>query len=248
MRKTFAFLLMLVFPFASHGAGGGDLNLDKANVDLGDQASLQRGAKIFVNFCLSCHDASYMRYERLVTDLGISEDIVRKDLMFAGEKIGDLMTATMPKDDARTWFGTAPPDLSLMARSRGADYLYTYMRSFYVDPDAPGGWNNTVFANVAMPHVMHEWPGTQRAVFTQDESGNQKFERFELVEEGQMSPEEYDSAMRDLTNFMVYLAEPAKLVRYKIGFWVITFLLGMVVLTYLLKKEYWRDVHGDSHH
>jgi len=247
MRK-FAIILMMLLPFGAFGAGGGNLNLDRAHVNLGDQASLQRGAKIFVNFCLSCHSASYMRYERLVTDLGISEDIVKNDLMFAGDKIGELMTTTMPEEDAKKWFGTAPPDLSLMSRSKGADYLYTYMRSFYLDEESPSGWNNTVFPNVAMPHATYEWQGNQRAIFSEDDKGNKQFERFELVKEGKMSPAEYDAAMMDLTNFMVYLGEPAKLVRYKIGFWVISFLLVMICLTYLLKKEYWRDIHGDSHH
>lgn len=243
MRKVLAILAFVLVPLTAHGAGGDNANLDKAHVDLTDMASLQRGARIFVNFCLSCHSAKYMRYERMASDLGIGEDIVEEDLMFASDKIGDLMTTTMPDEDAKEWFGVAPPDLSLMARSRGADYLYTYMRSFYLDESTPSGWNNTVFPNVAMPHAMYEWQGNQEAIFTTDESGNKVFERFELVKEAKLSPEEYDAAMRDLTNFMVYLAEPAKLKRYTIGFWVMVFLLVMVALTYALKKEFWRDVH-----
>jgi ubiquinol-cytochrome c reductase cytochrome c1 subunit len=176
-------------------------------------------------------------------DLGISREIVERDMMFASDKIGDLMTTTMPRVDAQMWFGTAPPDLSLMARSKGPDYLYTYMRSFYLDETTPSGWNNTVFPNVAMPHAMYEWQGNQKAVFVTDEDGSRQFERFEHDDRAKMSPEEYDNAMRDLTNFMVYLAEPAKLKRYTIGFWVTVFLLIMVALTYALKKEFWRDVH-----
>ncbi|MFT5110888.1 MAG: ubiquinol-cytochrome c reductase cytochrome c1 subunit [Parasphingorhabdus sp.] len=248
MKKALAILMMLALPVGTLASGGGNQNLDKVEIDLTDEASLQRGAKIFVNFCLSCHSASFLRYEKLVTDLGISEEIVLKDLMFAGDKIGELMTSTMPEDDAKKWFGTAPPDLSLISRSRGPDWIYTYMRSFYLDDESPSGWNNIVFPHVAMPHAMYEWQGNQRAIFTQDSKGNDKFERFELVKEAQLTPVEYDSAMRDLTNFMVYMGEPAKLVRYKYGFWVLTFLLLFIGLTYMLKKEYWRDIHGDSHH
>ncbi len=243
MRKALAVFLFLLSPVAAHGAGGETAHLDKVHIDLNDMASLQRGARIFVNFCLSCHSASYMRYERMAADLGIDEQIVQSDLMFASDKIGDLMTATMSREDAKQWFGTAPPDLSLMARSKGADYIYTYMRSFYLDESTPSGWNNTVFPNVAMPHAMYEWQGNQKAIFVTDDSGNKVFDGFELVKEAKLTPEEYDAAMRDLTNFMVYLAEPAKLSRYTIGFWVTVFLLIMVALTYALKKEFWRDVH-----
>jgi len=243
MRKALATFLFLLAPLTGFGAGGEHANLDKVHIDLTDTASLQRGARIFVNFCLSCHSASYMRYERMAADLGIDEEIVERDMMFASEKIGDLMTTTMSREDAKEWFGVAPPDLSLVARSKGPDYLFTYMRSFYLDESTPSGWNNTVFPNVAMPHAMYEWQGNQKAVFVTGEDGTRHFERFELVKEAKLTPEEYDAAMRDLTNFMVYLAEPAKLKRYTIGFWVTVFLLIMVALTYALKKEFWRDVH-----
>lgn len=242
MRQAIAAFMLLLTPVLAHGAAA-EGGFDKANIDLSDTASLQRGARIFMNFCLSCHSASYMRYQRMAEDLSIDPAIVERDMMFATDKIGDLMTTTMPADDAEQWFGVAPPDLSLMARSRGEDYLYTYMRSFYLDESTPSGWNNTVFPNVAMPHAMYEWQGVQKAVFVTDEQGSRQFEHFELVEPGALSPEEFDAAIRDLTNFMVYLAEPAKLERYTIGFWVIVFLLIMVGLTYALKKEFWRDVH-----
>ncbi|KAA3632114.1 MAG: cytochrome c1 [Proteobacteria bacterium] len=243
MRKAIAILAMVLAPAFAWGAGGNGVHFDEANVDLSDNASLQRGARLFVNYCLSCHSASYMRYNRMGEDLGISEEIVERDMMFAGDKIGDLMITTMPREDAKEWFGVAPPDLSTMARARGPNYLYTYMRSFYLDESTPSGWNNVVFPNVAMPHATYELQGNQRAVFATDADGNEQFERFEQVKAGKMTPEEYDAAMRDLTNFMVYLAEPAKLVRYKIGFWVTMFLLIMIGLSYALKKEYWRDVH-----
>lgn len=247
MRNFTAIVVLIstlgMTPLVAHSAGGDSGNLDKVNINLNDTGSLQRGARIFVNFCLSCHSAAYMRYQRMSDDLGIAREIVERDMMFASDKIGDLMTTTMPRSDAQNWFGTAPPDLSLMARSKGPDYLYTYMRSFYLDETTPSGWNNTVFPNVAMPHAMYEWQGNQEAIFVTDEKGNKQFERFEHDDQAKMSPEEYDDAMRDLTNFMVYLAEPAKLKRYTIGFWVIAFLLIMVALTYALKKEFWRDVH-----
>ena len=242
MKKTVA-LLLFFYSVAGFAAGSGGLKLDHVNVDLSDTPSLQRGARIFVNFCLSCHSASYMRYNRMAEDLGISDEILRESLMFAADKPGELMESTMPVEDAKKWFGTAPPDLSLVSRSRGPDYIYTYMRSFYLDEGTPSGWNNTIFPNVAMPHAMYEWQGNQRAIFSTDSDGNKTFERFELVKEAELSPEEYDDAMRDLTNFMVYLGEPAKLVRYRYGFWVMMFMLLLIGLTYFLKKEFWKDVH-----
>ncbi|KPK67251.1 MAG: cytochrome C, partial [Acidithiobacillales bacterium SM23_46] len=201
--------------------------------------SLQRGARIFVNYCLSCHSAAYMRYNRMGKDLGISEELVKDNLLFAADKVGDLMKAVMPAEEAKAAFSTVPPDLSVIARARKPAWLYTYMRSFYRDDKAPSGWNNTVFPHVAMPHVLYEWQGHQRAIFKQDGA----FERFELVRPGSMSTEDYDKAMRDLINFLVYLGEPAKLERYQLGVWVLLFLAVFFVFAYLLKKEYWKDVH-----
>jgi ubiquinol-cytochrome c reductase cytochrome c1 subunit len=167
------------------------------------------------------------------------------------------MKAVMPREDARAWFGTAPPDLTVTARSRGADWIYTYMRSFYREDKSPSGWNNTVFPHVAMPHVLYEWQGHQRAVLRTEkethrveEDGKlvektvekQVFDRFELEKPGSMSPQEYDKAMRDLTNFMAYLGEPARLQRFTVGIYVLTFLAVFLVIAYLLKKEYWKDV------
>jgi len=255
MKKILLVMLLAVAPAAF--AGGGDVKLDPVKIDLGDKASLQNGARIFVNYCLSCHSASYMRYNRMGQDLGISEELVKENLLFAADKVGDLMKTVMPKEDARDWFGTAPPDLSVISRSRGADWLYTYMRSFYREDKSPSGWNNTVFTHVAMPHVLYEWQGHQRAVFRTvkethriEEGGktvektHEKavFDRFELERPGSMSPQEYDKAMRDLTNFMVYLGEPARLHRYTIGVYVLIFLAIFLVLAYLLKKEYWTDI------
>ena len=239
-------------------AAGGHARLDSVRIDLDDKASLQRGARIFVNYCLSCHSAAYMRYNRMGQDLGLSEELVEENLLFAADKVGDLMKAVMPAADARDWFGTAPPDLTLISRSRGADWIYTYMRSFYRDNKAPSGWNNTVFPNVAMPHVLYEWQGEQQPVYktvkrtvTVEQDGKsvkkeveeQVFDKLVLERQGSMSPQEYNKAMRDLTNFLVYLGEPAKLSRYRIGVFVLLFLAVFLVFAYLLKKEYWKDVH-----
>ncbi len=240
--KQLALILMLAgFP-AWAFASSGHTKLDPVKIDLNDTASLQRGARIFVNYCLSCHSAGYMRYNRMGHDLGISEELVKENLLFAADKVGDLMKAVMPKEDAQKWFGIAPPDLTLIARSRKPEWVYTYLRSFYRDDKSPSGWNNVVFPHVAMPHALYEWQGRQRAVF-KNGNGVPVFEKFELERPGTMSKEKYDEAMRDLTNFLVYLGEPAKLERYRIGVFVILFLLVFLVFAYLLKKEYWKDVH-----
>ena len=243
MKKLLILFLLAGLPVAALASGGGGVKLDAVNIDLNDKASLQRGARIFVNYCLSCHSAGYMRYNRMGHDLGISDELVKENLLFAADKVGELMKAVMPKADAKAWFGVAPPDLSLVTRSRGPNWFYTYMRSFYRDDKSPSGWNNTVFPHVAMPHVLYEWQGHMRAVFKKDAHGVDLLESFELERPGSMSAEEFNNAMRDLTNFMVYLAEPAKLVRYQIGIYVLIFLAFFTVFAYLLKKEYWKDIH-----
>jgi len=257
MKKILLVFLFAVAPLATFAAEEGP-RLDHVNIDLHDKPSLQRGARIFVNYCLSCHSASYMRYNRMGHDLGISDELVKENLLFAADKVGDLMKAVMPAADAKDWFGVAPPDLSDEARYRGPDWVYTYLRSFYRDPKAVSGWNNMVFPHVAMPNVLYEWQGEQRPVYktvktekqvevdgkkVNKEVDTEEFEHFELVKPGTMSPQDYDKAMRDLTNFMVYLAEPAKLVRYRIGVYVLIFLAVFLIFAYLLKKEYWKDIH-----
>jgi len=213
--------------------------LDSAYINLNDKASLQRGAKLFVNYCLSCHSASYMRYSRMADDLGISDKALRDNMMFATDKPGELMKVAMAPGDAKNWFGTAPPDLTVITRVRKPDWVYSYLRRFYIDPESPPGGNNTLFPNVAMPHVLYKLQGVQRLAGHNDHGNPQ----FEMVKQGSMSPEEYDKAMADLTNFMVYMGEPAKLERYSIGAMVMLFLIVLAVLVYFLKKEYWRDVH-----
>ena len=224
-------------------AAGGTAHVDDVDIDLSDKASLQSGARLFVNYCLSCHSAKFMRYNRMADDLEIPYEVVEESMMFATDRIGGLMTTTMPADDAKVWFGKAPPDLSLIARSRGPEWLYTYLRSFYLDETSPSGWNNVLFEKVAMPHVLYGLQGARKAVFVKDENGVDKFDHYEMVKAGSMNEEEYDKAMRDLTNFLVYVGEPAKLVRYKLGVYVLIFLAVFFVFAYLLKKEYWKDVH-----
>ena len=234
--------VLWVLPVAGFAVQEG-LQLDPVKIDLADKGSLQHGARTFINYCLSCHSAAYMRYNRMGQDLGISDELVKENLLFAAERVGDLMKAVMPEEDARLWFGTAPPDLSLVTRYRGADWVYTYLRSFYREEDSPSGWNNVVFENVAMPHVLYEWQGSQKPVFRTDANGLRVFDRFEAVKPGTKTMEEFDREMRDLTNFLVYMGEPAKLVRYRIGVYVLLFLAVLLGLFYALKREYWKDVH-----
>ncbi len=241
MKKLIIAFVMAVVPALGMAAGGG-VHLDDANIDLGDQASLQRGAKLFVNYCLSCHSAQYQRYNRMAADLGMSEEEVKANLMFTTDKIGNTMTVAMKPEDAAAWFGTLPPDLSVIARSRGVDWLYTYFRSFYVDESRPFGVNNIVFPDVGMPHVLWEQQGMQKALF-KDVEGRQVFDKFEQISPGKMSTEEFDGAMRDLTAFLSYVGEPVQMERKALGVKVIIFLLFFFVVAVLLKKEYWKDVH-----
>ena len=246
MKKKILAFVFAMLPALSL-ASGGNVHLDKANIDVSDKESLQRGAKLFINNCLSCHSAEHQRYNRMARDLGMDEKYVIENLMYASEKIGEQMTIAMPSDQAKEWFGAPPPDLTLIARRRGADWLYTYLRSFYIDESRPFGVNNIVFPNVGMPHVLWDLQGMQKAVFKTetDAEGNEHhvFEGFELVQPGSMSPEEYDQAVRDLVAFLSYMGEPIQLERQRLGIWVLLFLAVLFVLSYALKKEYWKDVH-----
>lgn len=224
-----------------------ETELEPANNDVSNVASLQRGARNFVNYCLACHSAQYVRYNRMAADLNLSEAQVTENLMFTGERIHDVMKNVMPKEDAQRWFGTAPPDLSLIARSRGTDYIYTFLKSFYLDPTKTNGVNNLVLPGTAMPHVLWELQGFQEQVHTGEVAADgaavlKKFESLKLVQEGSLSPEEYDQFVRDTVNFLAYISEPVQLQRQKLGFYVIAFLLVFLLLAYFLKKEYWKDV------
>lgn len=246
MKKLIAAFLLSVAPVVVSAAGGG-AHLDAAKVDLRDQASLQRGAKLFAEYCMGCHGLKYARYQRVGNDIGMTEDEVKRDLMVSGGKIGDLMKSSMTAADSEKYFGTVVPDLTLVARLRGEDWVYTYLRSFYVDEKRPLGVNNVVFPDVGMPHVLAGLQGLQKAVFKEekDREGNvhKVFEKFEQVSPGKLSKEEYDAAIRDLTAYLAYMAEPVKLERQSLGIKVMLFLAVFFVLAYLLKKEYWKDVH-----
>ena len=238
------FILALLFvPAAAHAAGG-DIRLDRANIDSGDALSIQRGAKVFVNYCLNCHAAAAMRYNRLM-DLGLTEQQIKDNLLFTGGKVGDSMIIAAAKKDRQEWFGVAPPDLSVIARSRGVDWLYTYMRSFYRDQASGTGWNNLAFPNAAMPHVLWELQGTQVLKSEIEEHGGHKVEhkKLELESPGALSPLEYDKLTRDLVNYLSYMGEPVKARRVQIGIAVLFFLSLLLVLSWLLKMEYWKDVH-----
>jgi ubiquinol-cytochrome c reductase cytochrome c1 subunit len=233
---SLASMLAIVNPlFAASGA-----NLESAEINFRDTAALQRGAKWFVNYCFSCHGATYMRYNRLAEDLGLDEDMVMRKLAFADVKIGDTMDIAMRPGDAENWLGTTPPDLSVITRSRGNDWLFTYMKSFYQDEN--GGWNNLILPNATMPHVFWQLQGIQEPVWA-SHGGQQVIEHLELISPGLQSPQEYEQTVRELVTFLDYLSEPSKLKRKSIGIWVMLFLVLFTLVAYALKVEYWRDVH-----
>jgi len=250
MKNLKKLLAVLLLAPALALAAGDHVKLDRAPIDGSDQASLQRGARHFANYCLNCHNASYMRYNRL-RDIGLSDQQILDNLVFTGSKVGDLMKVAMDPKDAKSWFGVAPPELSLIARSRastdgsGADWLYTYLRGFYRDAERPTGWNNTVFSNVGMPHVMWELQGEQVLAERKVQgAGFMKAEMaLKLEKPGKLSPVEYDRMVADLVNYLVYMAEPARADRTTIGMFVLIALGLLFVLAYALKKEYWKDVH-----
>ncbi len=237
--KNFLFLLAAapVLAFAS----GADIHLDKAPINLADQESLQRGARMFVNHCLNCHSAGYMRYSRL-QDLGLTEDQIKENLLFAAEKPGETMKVGMTKADGKAWFGATPPDLSVVSRSRGADWLYTYLRSFYRDDTRATGWNNTVFDKVGMPHVLWDLQGEMVPVYKK-EGEHEVLERLELAKPGSVTLAEYDAMVGDLVNYLEWMGEPAQLQRKQLGIIVLAFLAFFFVVAYYLKKEFWKDIH-----
>jgi len=242
MKKIlFLVLLGISLPGLCSEAG---YRLDKSPHDVRDLVSLQAGARTFINYCLGCHGAQYMRYNRL-TDLGLTEAQIRDNLMFTADKVGETMRIAMPAKEAKNWFGVAPPDLSVIARSRGADWLYTYLRTFYRDAKTATGWNNAVFPNVAMPHALWTLQGERalKAETVKDLAGHEHVKyTWSQVSPGSLSAIEYDALSRDLVNFLVYVGEPAANERRAIGI-IVLFVLGVLfILTYLLKREYWKDV------
>jgi ubiquinol-cytochrome c reductase cytochrome c1 subunit len=218
-----------------------------------DVAALQNGAKLFVNYCLNCHAAAYMRYNRM-RDIGLTEIQIKKNLLFASDKVGDLMTVALDAKSAKEWFGASPPDLSVIARSRagaggsGSDYLYTYMRSFYRDDTRPTGWNNRVFPNVGMPHVLWQLQGEQRAVIEEESDPHNPgktdyvFKGFELTKPGTLSKVDYDAAVADLVAYLQWMGEPAQNQRIRLGVWVLLFLAVFTLFAWRLNAAYWKDI------
>lgn len=239
--KKFITLILLLLPlsvFASASVG-----LQDADIDLSDNASLQRGAKTFVTYCLGCHSIKHIRYKRMALDFDITDETVLKEIAPVGAAIYNQMHSAMNAHDSNKWFGTQPPDLSLIARSRGADWLYSYLKGFYVDK-SPLGVNNTVFEDVGMPNVLWQLQGLQVPVYKDTAEGEEKvIEKLVIEEPGTMSPEEFDKTVNDLVNFLVYVGEPVQLERERIGKYVLFFLLMFLGIAYLLKKEYWKDIH-----
>lgn len=238
----------LVFVSAMLAAAGAsaqhEVVLDEAGNSVANTASLQRGARYFVNYCLGCHSAQYVRYNRLAEDLQLTENQLLENLMFTGQRPLDTMSISMDPVDANRWFGVTPPDLSLIARSRGTDYLYTFLRSFYADESSPTGVDNLVLPGTAMPHVLWQLQGVQHAVEVTDPEHPDAAPLVELELEtaGTMSEEEFDEAVRDIVNFLDYIGEPMQLERQSLGIRVIAFLLVLLLISYMLKKEIWKDV------
>ena len=235
----FAGLLLPASAFASEG--GGTL---QSGTDLGDQASLQRGAKLYMNYCSGCHSLKFLRYSRIAEDLGLSENEVQDNLNFTGVKVGEQVQVALTEDHAQQFFGKMPPDLSVIARVRGSDWIYTYLKSFYLDESRPLGWNNRLFPNASMPNPLWQLQGLQHAEYGKaDAGGDRLVEKLVLAQPGTQSAAEFDQTARDITAFLEYAGEPAALKRQSMGVWVILFLAFFTFLAWLLKKEYWTDVH-----
>jgi len=255
MKKILLALLASLFVVSSARAAGGGIEWDKFPTErVTDLAALQNGAKLFSNYCLNCHAAAYVRFNRL-RDIGLSEDEIRDNLIFTGAKVGDTMKVALDAKDAKAWFGGVPPDLSLIARSRsaagkgtGADYIYTYLRTYYRDDAKVTGWNNLAFPNVGMPHVLWELQGQQRAVFVDQKDSHdpskvtQAFKGFEPISAGLMSPAEYNLAMADLVAFLHWMSEPARNDRMQLGVWVLLFLAVFTLIAWRLNAVFWKDI------
>jgi ubiquinol-cytochrome c reductase cytochrome c1 subunit len=250
MKKLILTLIAALGIVAGANAAEGGIAWDKAPNKTNDLAALQNGAKLFVNYCLNCHSAAFMRYNRL-QDIGITEQQIKDNLLFTTDKVGETMKANLDPVQAKVWFGGVPPDLTLVARSRaghggtGADYLYTYLRTFYRDDTKATGWNNLVFPSVGMPHALWELQGDRRPVFDKVESHGHEAEVFkgwEQVTPGTMTPLQYDQAVGDLVAYMQWMAEPAQNARIRVGVWVMLFLVMALVFVWRLNASYWKDV------
>ena len=244
VKRIIASFLLLLLPAVGGYASGPSIPLMSADNDINDKASLQRGARYFVNYCLSCHGAKYMRYNRMGEDLNISEGMIVGNLLFAGDKTGETMTVALTPEQGKKWFGKAPPDLSVIARSKGPDWIFTFLLSFYEDkdPSRPFGVNNTVLPGTAMPAVLSNLQGVQVLVESDSEDRGH-LPTFELRKEGTLNPAKYRKAVRDLVNFLDYMGEPAQLIRSRMGVWVLLFIAFFTWLARALYKEYWKDIH-----
>lgn len=242
MKKLIALALAFA-PFAAFANAGA--GLEPAQTNVANAASLQRGARMYMNYCSGCHSLEYVRYSRVAEDLGLSEEQAMRNLNFTGAKFGETIRASMPAADATQFFGKAPPDLSLVARSRGVDWVYNYLKSFYVDETKASGWNNPLLPGVSMPNVLWELQGTQRAVMEKDATGQPVIKHLSVAENerGSMSEAEFDESVRDLTTFLQYAGEPAAIKRSQYGVFVVLFLAFLTFLSWLVKHEYWKEVH-----
>jgi len=244
MATKIAALLVAALMTVGVASASESEGLESANIRLDDVASMQRGARLFFNYCSGCHSLQYLRYSRIAEDLQLDPKEVEKNFMFVGGKIGDPAISHMPVADATKWFGKAPPDLSLEARSKGSDWIYNYLKSFYVDPSRPLGWNNTVFPNASMPNALWELQGIQAPIMKAAGEGHDAaVERLELRTPGRQNAEEFDRTARDISAFLQYAGEPAALKRESMGVWVLLYLGLFTLLAYLLKHEFWKDVH-----
>ena len=242
-RKLAAFTAGLLISTSALASGGG--NLQQSGTDLGDPASLQRGAALYMNYCAGCHSLKYMRYSRIGEDLGLTEQEVMDNLNLTGAKYGETVLTALTPEHANAWFGKMPPDLSVIARVRGSDWIYTYLKSFYLDESRPLGWNNTLFPNASMPNPLWQLQGLQHAEYGKPDAatGDAHVERLVLKQPGSVDAAQFDQVARDITAFLEYAGEPAALKRQSMGVWVILFLAAFTFLAWLLKKEYWKDVH-----
>lgn len=244
LRYIFLAAFVCALGFAGMVQAAEEGGYPSAGNNLRDQASLQRGARLFFNYCVGCHSLKYVRYSRVGEDLGLTESEVMKNLNFTGAKYAETVVSSMPAELATTWFGKAPPDLSLEVTARGADWVNAYLNSFYLDPKSPIGWNNTVLPNAAMPFPLSELQGLQTAVMSPAKAGQPAtVEKLTLSQPGKLTPAQFQQATRDVTNFLEYASEPAALQRRRYGIWVLLFLAAFTLLAYALKREYWKDVH-----
>lgn len=241
-RTSGKLLVMAALVMCLNASAETEVALEPANIDANNINSLQRGARNFINYCSGCHSAKYVRFNSIADDLQLTQDQLIDNLMFNAEKTFESIEAAMSPEDAARWFGTAPPDLSLMARARGADHVFNFLKGFYLAPESPTGVDNRVLPGTSMPNVLWEFQGHQAAVFTLDEHDVEAFERFEQVTPGSMTIEEFDEFVRDTANFLVYISEPVRSTRRVLGVWVLMFLTVFWIIASMLKKQIWKDV------